>query len=911
MSYISSIRNRDKVLIWERTDEGRVLKTVDAPFYFYVEDEDGEHTTMYGKKVTRLDFDSWEDFTRTKKHIKDENEQRRLQGKEPIKLYESDIPPDLKVLSERYYNVPAPKLNVTFLDIEVDYKEELGFSSVENPYAEINSVAFYHRYKKKYVVLVVAPPEYNIPNGDASDEFLAQMAESDELPENLEVYFCRDEKELLLMLLVEIEDSDVLAGWNSDFFDIPYIGMRILKTLDKIDDFGATPEQVTDSQRERVFSRAKFFRKLDFKEAGRPSWRIVERFGMEYLVLDTRGRVATDYLDLFKKYEVTERRSYKLESIADEILPEMPKLEYEGSLARLYRDNLAKFVRYNLRDTEILDGFETKLGYVDVANTMYHMSTGLFKHVTGTLKLAELATINYCHHELGGLIVNDNSVPEQDGQIEGAIVLLPQIGMHDNIGSIDITSLYPSAIRSINISPETLIGQFNEKIEACREIAADSDVELTLSFDDGGEIKATAKEWRKNLIKSNYAISGYGTVFDQAKEGIIPSILSVWFNTRKEYQKQMREAKAAGDTEKAAYCNRLQYVFKIKLNSFYGALNNKHFRFYDLRMGESTTGTGRMILLHQCSKVTEILDGEYAPTDREVPELSKRTGEMVTHVGYSDKWSVVYGDTDSTYFVTHTDTPEEAIIVADEVGKLCNDSFPEFMRNRFLCGEGYDSIIKTGREIVSDRGIFVKKKRYILHIIDNEGEKVDKIKVMGLDTKKTTLPKAVSDKLNGFVERLLKGEDWDPIAKDIVAYKEFIETTDDISYIGLPKGVKKVEIYTKKLEEDHTIRVPGHVRAAIHYNIALMKYNDKESIKISSGMKIRVYYIEKPIGKFKSIAIPVDIETVPDWFEANYDVNRKMHIERLVDNPLGNIIEAIGKKVPSKQGLFVDSVLEY
>ena len=901
MSYLSSIRVGNKVLVWERTEEGRELIEYPAPFYFYVEDEEGDDMSMYGKKLLRYDFDTWQEFTIVKKKFLDEKR----------KMYESDIPPDLKLLSSKYYGLPAPKLNVTFLDIEVDYDEGLGFSSVENPYAEINSVAFYHTHTKKYVVLVVAPPEHNIPNGDASDEFLADMAKFDALPEDLDVFFCRNEKDLLLRLLAEIYDSDVVAGWNSDYFDFPYIAMRILKVLDKIN-FDSNLDGVLDAQREGKFRNAKHFKKLDYPECGAPRWREVERYKMRTMVLDTRGRVRTDYLDLFRKYEVTERRSYKLESIADEVLPEMPKLEYEGSLAKLYRNRLAEFVRYNLRDTEILHGFEDRLGYVDVANTMYHMSTGLFKHVTGTIKLAELATINYCHHELGGLIVNDNEKDKVDGKIEGAIVLLPQVGMHDNIGSIDITSLYPSAIRSVNISPETLIGQFEEKIEACREIALNSDVPLTFVVDANGATHTEkASDWRKALQEQGWAVSGYGTVFDQATEGIIPSILSVWFSTRKDYQKQMREAKATGDKEMAAYCNRLQYVFKIKLNSFYGALNNKHFRFYDLRMGESTTGTGRMILLHQCSMVTEILDGEYASTDREVTEISKRTGELVTHVGYSDKWSVVYGDTDSTYFVTRADNPDEAIVVADEIGKLCNDSFPEFMRNQFLCGEGYDQIIKTGREIVSDRGIFVKKKRYILHIIDNEGEKVDKIKVMGLDTKKTTLPKDVSDKLNGFVERLLKKENWDDIAKDIVAYKTFIETTDDLQYIGLPKGVKKVETYTEILEGDINAKVPGHVRAAIHYNMALKKYDDKESIAISSGMKIRVYYIMRPLGKFKAIAIPVDIETVPDWFEKNYEVHRKMHVERLVDNPLGNIIEAIGKKVPSKQGLFVDSLVEF
>jgi len=154
--------------------------------------------------------------------------------------------------------------------------------------------------------------------------------------------------------------------------------------------------------------------------------------------MDLSGRISADYMVLFKKYEAAGRPSYKLESIADEILPELPKLHYEGSLADLYRNNFVHFVRYNLRDTEVLGGFEKRLGYVDLANQMYHMSTGVYKHVTGTLKLAELATINYCHHTLGGLIVNDIDSNGVDSKIDGAYVLDPKIGMHEYVGSIDV-----------------------------------------------------------------------------------------------------------------------------------------------------------------------------------------------------------------------------------------------------------------------------------------------------------------------------------------------------------------------------------------------------------------------------------------------------------------------------------------
>lgn len=531
MSYISAIKTNDDVLVWERVDGERVLKTFRAPYYFYVEDPNGQYRSIYGDKLSRHDFSRGAEFRQAVEQVKSEGR----------KTFEADIPPELKVLSEHYYNVPAPKLHVSFLDIEVDYNKEVGFASVENPYAPINSVAIYHTHLKKYVVLAVPPnlAPHNPTNDDflgseeAPQEFIDNLNKISPLPEDydIEVYFCLHEMELLLALLEEIEDSDVICGWNSDFFDVPYIGKR-LETLGR-----------------------KYFRRLSFDEGRQPGWREVEVLGNINTTLDPSGRISADYMVLFKKYEVAERPSYKLESIADEILPDFPKLEYEGSLAELYRNNFAWFVRYNIRDTEILHGFEDRLGYVELANQMMHISTGLYKHVGGTLKLAELATINYCHHVLGGLVVNDLSVSEEDGQIKGAYVLEPKVGMHEWIGSVDINSLYPSAIRTINISPETIRGQFVQEIKAAEHIAQGSLVTLTLKLETGDTLEMTADEWREYLKKKKWSVSGYGTVFDQNQQGIIPKILDEWYTTRKQYQKKKAEAKQKAKSILEKYTN--------------------------------------------------------------------------------------------------------------------------------------------------------------------------------------------------------------------------------------------------------------------------------------------------------------------------------------------------------------------
>ncbi len=270
----------------------------------------------------------------------------------------------------------------------------------------------------------------------------------------------------------------------------------------------------------------------------------------------------------------------------------------------------------------------------------------------------------------------------------------------------------------------------------------------------------------------------------------------------------------------------------------------------------------------------------------------------------------------STYFKTGAKDIDSAIAIADQVAEKVNQTYPELMRNTFLCNPGYDSLVKANREVVTDRGIFVEKKRYILHLVDLDGKRVDKLKIMGLDTKKTTLPKIISDKINSFIERLLKGESWPQVSQSIVEYKQYLEATDDIQLIGLPKGINKIDEYTSRYKVDKNTRLPGHVAAAIHYNLSLEKFNDKDSPAITSGSKIRVYYLKnlnasKKVKQFKSIALPVDSEGIPSWFAENFVIDRAAHVEKLIDNPLGNIIKAINQPVPSKQSLLVDSLVEF
>jgi DNA polymerase elongation subunit (family B) len=777
--------------------------------------------------------------------------------------------------------------------------------------------------------------------------------------------------------LDEIQDSDCLSGWNNKLFDDPYIYKRIKIVLG---------DKATDA--------------LSFPNCGRRTVRErqIELFGKLKTTVEFRGRISLDYMDLFRKYEMNQRPSYKLEAIADELLPDLPKLAYEGSLAQLYRNDFNHFVRYNIRDTEILKGFEDKLGYVNLANVMYHSATGKADQVFGTIRLADLSIVNYCHNVLNVMV--PDWVPKEDGSIQGAMVLYPQIGFHRWIGSVDINSLYPKSIESLNISPETIIGQFSLKIAAWEAIRYNRKVVLEFTYENGDTEIKTAAEWKAMLKERKWAVSGYGTVFDQNSVGVIPSILGSWYVERKKYQKMKAVAgenataikakyekgqkMSAEDkvlynkyNEEKTYYDRLQYVYKIKLNSTYGALTNYRFRFFRLELGESTTGTGRGVLQHQLRKVTELLGGDYEskfPLYGTVSELDERSGKgkkdlraksdlslysmnapsdaprahRARHIdldgtendelggvvadaakygpevcldgphfnGKFDSEAVVYGDTDSCYFATGADNQEDATKIADFVADRVNKSFPAFMREAFLCQPGYDEHIKCGREVVSDSGIFVDKKRYVLHLVDLDGEKVDKLKVMGLEMRKTTTPKPIQNFLKDTVLMILQEKSWDDINTFIIDYRDNVLFKMDLMDIGLPKGVKKVEEYAQKKamgtdEFGKKYAIPGHVSATLHFNEALLENGDREISPIGSNTKIKVFYLKKPMKGYKSIALPTDVDRVPAWFTENYPVDRALHAEKLIDNNLGHIFKAIGKEVPTHQTVLFNSLYSF
>lgn len=873
--------NMKEVLVWERTKAGRVTKRYPAPYYFYVQDEDGEYSDIHNNKLKRLDFADYNSFK--------EKRDRYLNFGE--KVYESDIAVDQKILSQHYYGKEnSVESHISFFDIEVDYDKEQGFSSPQNPYAPVNAISLFHFWSQKSYMLLVSP---HLSPWNPGPEWTLDML-SKETRSMADIEFFQSEEELLLRFFDLIQDTDIIAGWNSEGFDVPYVYERCLRLWG---------------------DRAK--KLWCFDEAKEPRYKEVEgKFGQIDQVLEIFGREHVDYLKAFQKFEMSMRPSYTLEAISEEILPELSKLEYEGTLYSLYRNDFEHFVRYGIRDSECLDGFEKKLGYIRLAVQMTHGSTTHLKNVLGTLKVVENAIINFCHYEMNKIVPDSKKdVDMSMGKFTGAAVLKPRVGMHERVAALDVNSLYPSAIRTVNISPEKIVGQFFENHRAYEEIFAKSNAELYFRTEDGEvEIKSAA-EWYDYFRENNFTLSGYGTVFNQDSQGFLPTILAMWYKLRKEYQATAKEWKAKakelpkGSKEyneantKFEYYYRLQYVYKILLNSAYGALGNKYFKFFDIRLAESTTRSGREVLMHMIAYIAQLMDGAYSPPEKQIVD-----GDMVF---LPSSECIVYGDTDSCYFKTYAESLEEAKKICAVVEKKTNASFAAFCKEAF---NSDNNVIKAGLDLISSRSIFIKPKMYIMHLDYFEDNDVDKMKVMGLQIKKTNIPKPIGVKLTKFIERLLKGDDWRTIQEEIVQYKEEILASTDIMQMGLPKGIKGIEDYTDRWErKEPDLRLPGHVSAAIFYNTCLEHYGDKESQKIVSGSKIKTFYLTEKFGKFKSIALPTDTKKLPTWFSEHFEhlIDRDAQGLRLIDSPLKHILSAIGERIPTRKSLLFDSLVEY
>lgn len=371
-------------------------------------------------------------------------------------------------------------------------------------------------------------------------------------------------------------------------------------------------------------------------------------------------------------------------------------------------------------------------------------------------------------------------------------------------------------------------------------------------------------------------------------------------------------------SQKVEHFDLLQLTKKISLNSLYGALLNKNFRFSRTELGASVTGSGRQITIHMLATLNELVGADYtAPKKKSFWE----NGELHNTYEFENKdIPCIYSDTDSAYVqIKQVNSVEEAVFIADGITEILNERFPLFLRDAFLCQPDFDAHIKAGREIVARRMLLQAKKKYICKVVDLEGQSVDKMKSMGSEIKKADTPKIIQVFLKTTVDKILDGVDYDSVATFVNEQRrEILKKKLNVFLLGVAKQVNNLDKYAAEYANPGSIRtesgkkltIPGHARAACNHN-HLLDHFDRGSKAIRSGDKVLIYYLKPNQFKFDSIAFPAELSRFPAWFTENFQVDIKKTEDRMFDSKLNGIFSAWGHDVPTVQSVFVRSILEF
>ncbi len=916
MSYIDALHNRetDEIHIVERVNGIREYRTIPANHVFYYSDPKGDYKSIFGDACRKFSSASKKAFVREKMMLKNR------------KIFESDINPVFRCLEENYLGTEAPVLNICFFDIEVAFDTKKGYAPIDDTFNNVTAISLYMSQHQKLITLCMPPPSMTFEEAERiTDQFE-------------DTFLFADEGEMFNMFLDLIDDCDVLTGWNSTGFDIPYMVNRITRVLGK-----------DENRRWNLWNQL-------------PKKREYMKFKKKNFTYDLIGRVHLDYLELYQKHNPQQLHSYRLDFVGEH--EECGnKTVYEGTLDDLYKKDFKRFIEYNRQDVLLMVKIDKKKKFIELANQIAHTNTVLLKTTMGSVALIEQAITNYAHTK--GMVVpdrkpkdfgsfNSDDDDEDDDKKDddedevtsavGAYVAKPKTGIQDEIGCCDINSLYPSTLRALNMSPETLVGHIRPtatdamlaervarkvpKAELWEGVFCTNEYEqvrdrtkdaVEIDFEDGTSVRMRADELNNYVFHEGRALSitANGTVFRTDIEGIIPGLLAEWYAQRKEMQgKEKQYAKLLKEEKKLAepdakkleeyeyyegFWNQRQQARKILLNSLYGALLNESMKFYDKRIGQSVTLTGRSIARHMNSKINEIITGEY-----------DYKGE-----------AIIYADTDSSYFSAKAVwlkrpefkdfefTRENIIKLYDGIGEEVNESFPGFMHEAFNTGLERGGIIAAGRELVASKGLFIKKKKYAVLMYDKEGFRYDtdgkpgKLKVMGLDLKRSDTPQFMQDFLEKILQDLLTGVDQNNIFDQIRKFRR--EFRDRPGWEkGTPKKVNGLTDYSDRDQkagqfqgsifnnaatgQKNKVNMPGHVRAAMNWNKLKQMHGDRFSMGITDGQKVIVCKLKQNPLKMDSVAYPIDEPHIPDWFKQlpfDHTTMESTIIDFKLDNLLG------------------------
>ena len=737
-------------------------------------------------------------------------------------------------INDRFPDAPKfdrDKVNVTSIDIEVASDE--GFPFVEQAAHPVISITMKNNIDNIYRVWGL----YDYNEDDCTVEGV----------DAIQYIKCKDEIDLLLSWLAYWHDPkycpDVVTGWNTRLFDFPYLINRVKNIIggDVYKKF--SPWGIVD-QRNIMMARG------------------------EVIAYEMAGIQQLDYYDLFTKFGYTYgmQESYKLDHIAHVVLGER-KLSYDehGSLHGLYKHDFQKFIDYNIKDVQIVDRLEEKMGLITLAMTMAYRGGVNYSETFGTVQIWDSILYRLLFKQQ---IACPPKFSKEKVPYPGAYVKDPQTGMHDWVVSFDLNSLYPMIIVQYNMSPETVLpGKEHLGLDPVEKLLGDADINIP----DGTTMAASGVKFSKDQV------------------GIIPAIIKQYYDERRLIKKAMLDTKQEYENtptkrleNKMTILENQQMSIKILMNSLYGALGNKHFRYFNNHVAEAITTSGQLSIRWAENAINK---------------------EMNTALETDDKDYVIAIDTDSLYVnmneMVKKFNPKDPVKFLD---KICREHFEGVLEKSYAVLADklkvMENRMEMSREVIANRGVWIAKKRYILNVHNNEGVQYaePKMKMMGVDAVRSSTPQVCRDKFKKIFKVIIdEGEiatqrfiadfkkEWKQLPPESVSFPRGCNISKKKDGVPFTWADKKT-IYKKAC--------PIHVRGALLYNHYIKQAGlDQKYEIIQNGEKIKFVYLKTPNSiKENVIAYANDL---PKELDLHRFIDYNKQYEKAFVDPIKHLLDAL------------------
>ncbi|MDP7368401.1 MAG: DNA polymerase domain-containing protein [Candidatus Pacebacteria bacterium] len=763
--YTNVIQWGNNLLVREIKNGQRINSKIRySPTLYAFVKEKTPYKTLEGEYVTDVSFDT---IKEAKEWIENNKNQSEL-------VYGNTQYP-YTYISDTYkdrVNWDLEKLLMVTIDIEVQC--ENGFPSPSKAEEELLSITIKNHQSKRIVVWGI---------GDFETE-----------REDVSYIKCKNEVHLLKEFLVFWEKywPDIVTGWNSEFFDIPYICNRIKKL------FG-----------EKELKRLSPWGGVRDRE--------IYQMGRTHQVYDIQGVAALDYFDLYRKFTYSAQESYRLDHIAFIELGERKEGNPYETFREWYTKDYQSFIEYNINDVELVDKLEDKMKLIELCLTMAYDAKVNYTDVLGSVRYWDILIYNYLREK--NIVIPQKSKAEKGEKYEGAYVKDPIVGMHNWVMSFDLNSLYPHLIMQYNISPETLISSSEKKDGLVNKIL-------------NGEIKND----------TDYCMTPNGAFFRKDKRGFLPEIMETMYDDRTKYKRLMLQAKQKYEDTKdpkllkdISKYNNIQMAKKISLNSAYGAIGNNWFRYFNIMVAEGITLSGQLSI-RWIEKALNIYLNKLLETKNE---------------DY-----VIASDTDSVYItfdrlinkVFSVGTETEKIVTF--LDKIATEKLEPFIDKSYTAlaktVNAYEQKMEMSREIIADKGIWTAKKRYILNSWDIEGVryKTPQLKIMGIEAVKSSTPAVCRQKIKDALNIIMTGDEKE-LNNFIQEFRdEFMKLPpEDIAYPRSVNGLKKFSSSNGMFAKG----APIHCKGAILYNHLVKKHKLSNKYPlIQEGDKIKFLHMKQP-----------------------------------------------------------------